>query len=132
MTKGLFLQAILKFLAGVAVAGLLLFLLAYLLYAEVLRENAYLSRTIEIQADQKVIATGLYGVVRHPMYGATILLFLSMPLVLGSVLSFAVFLAYPVILAKRIRNEEAVLEHGLKGYAEYKKKVRYKVIPFLW
>lgn len=132
MTKGLFLQAILKFLAGVAVVGLLLFLLAYLLYAEVLRENAYLSRTIEFQADQKVIDTGLYGVVRHPMYGATILLFLSMPLVLGSVLSFAVFLAYPVILAKRIRNEEAVLEHGLKGYAEYKKKVRCKVIPFLW
>ncbi len=108
------------------------FLLSYLLYAEVLRENTYLSRTIEVQEDQRVIDTGLYGVVRHPMYSATILLFLSMPLVLGSILSFVVFLAYPAILARRIRNEEEVLERELNGYAEYKKKVTYRVIPFVW
>lgn len=108
------------------------FVCAYLLYGEVLRENTYLSRTIEVQENQKVIDTGLYGVVRHPMYGVTILLFLSMPLVLGSVLSFVVFLAYPIIIAKRIRNEEEVLEAGLAGYEEYKKKVKYKVIPFIW
>lgn len=108
------------------------FLLSYLLYAEVLRENTYLSRTVEVQQGQKVIDTGLYGIVRHPMYGVTLLLFLSMPLVLGSVLSFAVFLAYPVIIAARIRNEEAVLEKGLEGYAGYKRKVKYKIIPFVW
>ncbi len=113
-----------------AAAGV--FLCAYLLYGEVLRENTYLSRTIEVQENQKVIDTGLYGVVRHPMYGVTILLFLSMPLVLGSVLSFVVFLAYPIIIAKRIRNEEEVLEAGLPGYGEYKKKVKYKLIPFIW
>lgn len=112
--------------------GAILFLLSYLLYAEVLRENAYLSRTVEVQSGQKVIDTGLYGIVRHPMYGATIVLFLSMPLVLGSVISFAVFLGYPVIIAKRIRNEEAVLEKDLKGYAAYREKVKYKVIPFIW
>ena len=109
-----------------------LFLLAYLLYAEVLRENTYLSRTIEVQEHQKVIDTGLYGIVRHPMYAATVLLFLSMPLVLGSILSFAVMLLYLPIIAKRIRNEEAVLEQGLAGYADYKKRVRYKVIPGIW
>lgn len=109
-----------------------LFLLAYLLYAEVLRENAYLSRTVEVQEGQRVIDTGLYGVVRHPMYAATLLLFLSMPLVLGSPLSFAVFLAYPFIIAKRIRNEEQVLERGLTGYAAYKQRIKYRVIPFLW
>lgn len=109
-----------------------LFLLAYLLYAEVLRENAYLSRTVEVQEGQRVIDTGLYGVVRHPMYAATLLLFLSMPLVLGSPLSFAVFLAYPFLIARRIRNEEQVLERGLAGYTAYKQRVKYRVIPFLW
>ena len=109
-----------------------LFLAAYLLYAEVLRENTYLSRTIEVQEGQKVIDTGLYGIVRHPMYMATLVLFLAMPLVLGSVPSFAVMLLYIPIIAKRIRNEEAVLEDGLPGYREYKSRVRYKVIPFVW
>ena len=113
-------------------AAAVLFLLGYLLYAEVLRENAYLSRTIEVQENQKVIDTGLYGVVRHPMYAATILLFLAMPLVLGSPLSFAVMLLYLPIIAKRIRNEEAVLEQGLEGYTDYKKRVKYKVIPGIW
>ncbi len=108
------------------------FLLAYLLYAEVLRENTYLSRTVEVQENQKVIDTGLYGIVRHPLYSVTLLLFLSMPLVLGSVVSFVIFLAYPVIIVKRIRNEEKVLEAELAGYAEYKKKVRYRLIPFVW
>ncbi len=110
----------------------IIFLLSYLLYAEVLRENTYLSRTVEVQDGQKVIDTGLYGIVRHPMYSATIILFLSMALVLGSIISFAIFLLYPIIIAKRISNEEAVLEKGLEGYAEYKKKVKYKVIPFVW
>lgn len=108
------------------------FLLAYLMYAEVLRENTYLSRTVEVQEDQKVIDTGLYGIVRHPMYSATIILFLFMPLVLGSPVSFVIFLAYPAILAKRIRNEEKVLEAELQGYAEYKEKVKYRIIPFVW
>lgn len=112
--------------------GAAIFLFSYLLYAEVLRENTYLSRTIEVQNGQKVIDTGLYGIVRHPMYTVTIILFLSMPLVLGSIISFAIFLAYPIIIAKRIRNEEAVLEKDLDGYIEYKKKVKYKIIPFLW
>ena len=112
--------------------GAAIFLFSYLLYAEVLRENAYLSRTIEVQNGQKVIDTGLYGIVRHPMYTVTIILFLSMPLILGSIISFAIFLTYPVIIAKRIRNEEAVLEKDLDGYIEYKKKVKYKIIPFLW
>ena len=109
-----------------------LFLLAYIMYAEVLRENAYLSRTIEVQKGQKVIDTGLYGVVRHPMYSATIMLFLSMPLVLGSLPSFVVMLAYIPLIAKRIRNEEAVLLKGLAGYDAYCRKVKYKVIPFVW
>lgn len=113
-------------------AAAAVFFVSYLLYAEVLRENTYLSRTVEVQQGQKVIDTGLYGIVRHPMYSATIILFLSMPVVLGSVLSFVVFLAYPIIIAKRIRNEEEVLEKGLDGYAEYKKKVKYKIIPFVW
>ena len=113
-------------------AAAVLFLLGYLLYAEVLRENAYLSRTIEVQENQKVIDTGLYGVVRHPMYATTLLLFLAMPLVLGSPLSFAVMLLYLPIIAKRIRNEEAVLEQGLEGYTDYKKRVKYKVIPGIW
>ena len=110
----------------------IIFLLAYLLYAEVLRENMYLSRIIEVQENQKVIDIGLYGIVRHPMYVSTILLFLSIPLVLGSLVSFLIFLAYPVIIVKRIRNEEQVLERGLEGYSEYKNKVKYKLIPFIW
>ena len=117
---------------GVAIGGAAVFLIAYALYAEVLRENTYLSRTIEVQKDQKVIDTGLYGIVRHPMYSATLLLFLSMPVVLGSVYSFLVFLAYPFIIAKRIKHEEAFLEKELEGYREYKQKVRYRLIPFIW
>lgn len=113
-------------------AAAAVFLLSYLLYAEVLRENTYLSRTVEVQENQKVIDTGLYGIVRHPMYSVTLLLFLSMPLVLGSVISFVIFLAYPIIIVKRIHNEEKVLEAELEGYAEYKKKVRYRLIPFIW
>ena len=113
-----------------AAAGV--FLAAYLLYAEVLRENVYLSRTVEVQEGQKVVDTGLYGVVRHPMYMSTLLLFLSMPLVLGSVISFAIMLFYIPIIVMRIRNEEKVLEAGLEGYAAYKKKVRYRLIPFVW
>ena len=118
--------------AWVSWAAAVFFLLSYLLYAEVLRENTYLSRTIEVQENQTVIDTGLYGIVRHPMYSVTVILFLSMPLVLGSLISFVIFLMYPAIISKRIRNEEKVLEDGLAGYAEYKKKVKYKVIPFLW
>ena len=118
--------------AWVSVAAAVFFLIAYMLYAEVLRENAYLSRTIEVQENQKVVDTGLYGVVRHPMYMTTLILFLAMPLVLGSLISFVITLAYIQIIAKRIRNEEEVLEDGLEGYKEYKKRVRYKVIPFIW
>ena len=140
----------LMFLAGFVVAGLgvrfgwyilprwvslcaaAAFLLAYVLYAEVLRENTYLSRTIEVQQGQKVIDTGLYGMVRHPMYSATLLLFLSMPLVLGSVYAFVIFLAYPFIIAARIRGEEAFLEQELDGYAAYKQKVKYRLVPLIW
>ncbi len=140
----------LMFVAGFVVAGLghrfswytlpktvvfvaaVLFLLAYVLYTEVLRENTYLSRTIAVQENQKVIDTGLYGVVRHPMYSATLLLFLSIPLVLGSVYAFVIFLSYPLIIAKRIKEEEAFLEKELAGYAEYKKRVTYRLIPYLW
>ena len=110
----------------------LIFISTYILYGEVLRENMYLSRIIEIQEDQKVIDTGLYSIVRHPMYSSTILLFLSIPLILGSLLSFLIFMLYPIIIANRIKNEEQVLEQGLKGYSEYKKKVKYKVVPFIW
>ncbi len=117
---------------AVSYIAAVVFLLAYALYAQVLRENEYLSRTIEVQENQRVIDTGLYGVVRHPMYMSTVFLFLSMPLVLGSLISFVIMLAYIPIIAKRIRNEEKVLEEGLKGYREYKNKVRYKVIPFIW
>ena len=109
-----------------------LFLTAYLLYAEVLRENAYLSRTIRVQENQKVVDTGLYGVVRHPMYSATVLLFLSMPIVLGSVHALAVFLVYPFIISVRIKHEEKFLEKELNGYSEYKQKVKYRLIPFIW
>ena len=140
----------LMFLAGFVVAGLgvrfgwyilprwvslcaaAAFLLAYVLYAEVLRENTYLSRTIEVQQGQKVIDTGLYGMVRHPMYSATLLLFLSMPLVLGSVYAFLIFLVYPFIIAARIRGEEAFLEQELDGYAAYKQKVKYRLVPLIW
>ena len=116
----------------VVIVGAFVFLIAYGLYAEVLRENTYLSRTIEVQENQKVIDTGLYGIVRHPMYAVTLLLFLSMPIVLGSVISFIVFLAYPFIIAGRIKNEEKVLEEGLAGYKEYKQKVKYRLVPFIW
>ena len=140
----------LMFIAGFIIAGLnyryrwiempnvvtiissILFIIAYILYAEVLRENTYLSRTIEVQENQKVIDTGLYGIVRHPMYAVTLVLFLTIPLVLGSIISFIIFLIYPIIIGKRIKNEEKVLEKDLKGYTEYKKKVKYKVIPFVW
>ena len=140
----------LMFIAGFIVAGLnykykwiempnavtiissILFIIAYILYAEVLRENTYLSRTIEVQENQIVIDTRLYGIVRHPMYASTILLFLTIPLVLGSIISFIIFLIYPIIIGKRIKNEEKILEKNLKGYTEYKKKVKYKVIPFVW
>ncbi len=140
----------LMFLAGFVVAGLgkrfgwymlpngavmiaaAVLLLAYILYAEVLRENTYLSRTIEVQEGQSVIETGLYGLIRHPMYGATLLLFLAMPLVLGSLYSFVIFLAYPFIIVKRIIGEEQFLEKELEGYVEYKQKVRYRLIPFIW
>ena len=109
-----------------------LFLACYLLYAEVLRENTFLSRTIEVQENQKVIDTGLYGIVRHPMYMATTLLFLMIPLVLASPLSFLILLLYLPLIAKRIRNEESVLENGLEGYKEYKQRVKYRIIPFIW
>ena len=108
------------------------FLAAYALYAEVLRENTWLSRTIEVQEGQTVVSTGLYGIVRHPMYAVTLLLFLSMPLVLGSVPAFLVFLAYPAIIARRIRNEEEVLKQDLPGYGEYLQKVRWRLIPYIW
>ena len=108
------------------------FLLSYLLYGEVLRENAYLSRTVEVQENQKVVDTGLYSIVRHPMYSVTVIMFLAMPLVLGSPVSFAVFLTYPAIIAKRIQNEEKILAEELDGYRAYQEKVRYKMIPFVW
>jgi protein-S-isoprenylcysteine O-methyltransferase Ste14 len=113
-------------------ASAVLFLVCYLLYAEVLRENTYLSRTIEVQENQQVIDTGLYGIVRHPMYMATTVLFLSMPLVLASPISFLIMLLYLPLIARRIKNEEKVLEDGLKGYKEYKQRVKYRVLPFIW
>ena len=117
---------------GVSIGAAVVFLLSYILYAEVMRENTYLSRTIQVQENQKVIDTGLYGIVRHPMYSATLLLFLAMPIVLGSVFSFIIFLAYPFIIAKRIKGEEELLEKELDGYKEYKQKVKYRLIPFIW
>ena len=143
-------QSALMFLSGFVASGLdyrfgliqvpsivviiasVIFVISYLVYAEVLRENAFLARTIEVRKEQKVIDTGLYGIVRHPMYTATIFLFLSMPLILGSVISFIIFLVYPFIIIKRLKNEEEVLEKELKGYKEYKKKVKYRLIPFIW
>ncbi len=118
--------------AGISTGAAAVFLLAYLLYAEVLRENTYLSRTIEVQENQTVIDTGLYGIVRHPMYSVTVILFLAMPLVLGSLFSFLIFLMYPLIIVKRIKHEEILLERELKGYCAYQKKVKYKLIPFVW
>ncbi len=117
---------------GLVIGASVIFLLAYLFFVEVLRENAYLSRTIEVQKNQKVIDTGLYGIVRHPMYSATLILFLSTPLILGSIYSFLIFLAYPFILVKRIKNEEEFLEKELDGYHEYKQKVKYRLIPLIW
>ena len=116
----------------IVTAGCIIFLLAYIMFGEVLRENRYLSRIIEVQEGQKVVDTGLYGVVRHPMYSATVLLFLSMPLVLGSPLSFIVMLLYIPLITKRIKNEEQVLEQELEGYTEYKQKVKYRILPFIW
>ena len=116
----------------VNIAASVVFFISYILYAEVLRENAYLSRTIEIQEGQKVVDTGLYGIVRHPMYAVTLALFLSMPLILGSLISLSVFLLYPFLIATRILNEEKVLTEGLEGYKKYKEKVKYRLIPFIW
>lgn len=116
----------------VVILGTVIFLLAYVMYAEVLRQNTYLSRTVEVQENQKVIDTGLYGIVRHPMYSATLLLFIPMGIILGSPISSAILLIYIPIIGKRMKNEEKVLEEGLEGYKEYKTKVRYKVIPFVW
>ena len=117
---------------GASAGGAVAFLAAYLLYAEVLRENTYLSRTIEVQEGQKVIDSGLYGVVRHPMYTSTILLFLTIPLILGSIYSFIICLVYPIVLSFRIKNEEEVLEKQLNGYIQYKQKVKYKILPYIW
>ncbi len=116
----------------IVVIGSIIFLLSYFLYAIVLIQNEYLLRTIEVEKDQKLVDTGLYGIIRHPMYLATISLFLSMPLILGSFYSFIIFLAYPFIIVKRIKNEEKVLEKDLKGYKEYEKKVKYRLIPYIW
>ena len=116
----------------VVIVASIVFLISYILYAEVLRENEFLSRTIEVQENQTVVDTGLYGIVRHPMYAITILLFLSIPLVLGSIVSFLIFLIYPVVIIKRIKNEEKFLEKNLQGYTEYKQKVKYRLIPFVW
>lgn len=117
---------------NISIVFSIIFLLGYLLFAEVLRENAYLSRVIEIQENQKVIDTGLYGIIRHPMYSATLIMFLSMPIILGSLLSLLIFLAYPFIIIKRLKNEEEFLEKELEGYDDYKKKVKYRLIPFVW
>ena len=122
----------LRFPRWVSVLGAILFLLGYVLYAFVLKENAYLARTVKVEKGQKLVDTGLYGVIRHPMYAATLLLFLSMPLILGSLLSLLVMLVYPFIIARRIQNEEHVLMRELPGYREYRKKVRWRLIPFLW
>ena len=113
-------------------AAAVLFLLGYAMYAEVMRENAYLSRTVKVEENQKVVDTGLYGCVRHPMYAATVLMFLSMPIVLGSFYSLVVFLFYPVVIVVRIKNEEELLERELDGYREYKTRVKYRLIPFVW
>ncbi len=148
--KGVVAISGIMFLAGFVVAGLnyrfdwwmlprwaviaasVVFIASYVMYAEVLRENTYLSRTVEVQDEQKVIDTGLYGIIRHPMYTATILMFLAIPLILGSFWAFLIFLIYPLTIILRIDNEEKVLENGLSGYADYKKKVKHRIIPFIW
>ena len=117
---------------AVSLGATVFFLLAYALYAEVLRENTYLSRTVKVQEHQHVVDTGLYGIVRHPMYSATLILFLAMPLMLGSLYSFALFLLYPVLIVRRILDEEKLLEEELQGYREYQKKVRFRLIPYIW
>ena len=117
---------------AVVIISSILFIISYAMYGEVLRENAYLSRTIKVEENQKLVSSWLYAVVRHPMYTATILIFLSIPLILGSFVSFLIFLIYPILIVRRIKNEEKVLEKDLKGYIEYKKKVKYKLIPFIW
>ena len=116
----------------IVIASSILFIISYLIYGEVLRENEYLSRTIEVQKNQKLIDTGLYGIIRHPMYMATLFLFLSIPIVLGSIYSFLIMLIYPILIIIRLLNEEKVLEKDLKGYKEYKKKVKYRLIPYIW
>lgn len=148
--KGVIAFSGMMFLAGFVVAGLdfrfgwswmplpvtvtaaVLFLAAYALYAEVMRENAYLSRTIKVEEGQKVVDTGLYSIVRHPMYMATILLFLMMPIVLGSWYALIVFAFYPAIIIVRLKHEEDLLTRELPGYAAYKQKVKYRIIPFIW
>ena len=121
-----------KLPGSVNLIGAVLFLLSYAIYGEVLRENVWLSRTIQVQENQTVVSTGLYGIVRHPMYFATVILFLSMPVVLGSLAAFPVFLCYPFLIARRIADEEKLLEAELQGYVEYKQKVRWRMIPFIW
>ena len=116
----------------ISVVGSVLFLLSYVLYGLVLRQNAYLSRTIEIREGQRVVDTGLYAIVRHPMYSATLVMFLSMPLILGSLISFFIFLFYPLIITCRIKNEERFLEENLPGYRAYKEKVKFRLIPYIW
>ena len=117
---------------SIIIIASIIFLISYILYAEVLRENQYLSRTIEVEKNQKVIDKGLYKIVRHPMYAITLFLFLSIPLILGSILSFIIFLNYPIIINIRIKNEEEVLEKELVGYKQYKQQVKYKIIPLIW
>ena len=117
---------------GVSVGAAVIFLLAYVLYAEVLRENTYLSRTVKVEEGQKLIDTGLYGIVRHPMYMVTIFLFLSMPVILGSWYALLVFAFYPAIIIVRLKDEEELLTRELAGYAAYKEKVKYRIIPFIW
>ena len=148
--KGVVVFSALIFLAGFIISGIdfrfgwsyvpkimtviasVLFLASYVLYAEVMRENAYLSRTVEVQKNQKVVDTGLYGIVRHPMYMTTIIMFLMIPLILGSWFAFIIFLAYPIVIAVRIKNEEKILSEQLYGYIRYKQKVKYRIIPFIW
>ena len=116
----------------IVIVAVVLFLISYILYAEVLRENAYLSRTIKVEEGQKTVDTGLYSIVRHPMYAATLILFLTIPLILGSIYSFLIFLSYPFIIANRIKHEENLLQNELEGYTEYCQKVKYRLIPFIW
>ena len=116
----------------ITIIGSIIFTISYIIYAEILRENTYLSRTIEVEKNQKLIDTGLYGIIRHPMYASTIFLFLTIPLILGSILSLIIFLIYPILIIKRIKNEEQVLEEKLIGYKEYQKRVKYRLIPYIW